>query len=67
MCGRDVSGLLVDLARLGHILLERAGYPGTSGFVLSMNRSQIEPEERALIRLFGLAFVTYTTQVRRWR
>lgn len=37
------------------------------GFVLSMNRSQIEPEERALIRLFGLAFVTYTTQVRRWR
>ncbi len=36
------------------------------GFVLYMNRFQIEPEERALIRLFGQAFVTCTTRVRRW-
>ena len=37
------------------------------GFVLSMNRFQIEPEERALTRLFGQAFVAYATRVRRWR
>lgn len=36
------------------------------GFVMYMNRFQIEPEERALTRLFGQAFVTYATQVRRW-
>ena len=36
------------------------------GFVLYMNRFQIEPEERALARLFGQAFVTYRSQVRRW-
>ena len=36
------------------------------GFVLFMNRFQIEPEERALTRLFGQAFVAYATRVRRW-
>ena len=36
------------------------------GVVLYMNRFQIEPEERALTRLFGQAFVTYAKQVRRW-
>ena len=30
MCAGDVSGLLVDLARLGHSLLERAGVSGSS-------------------------------------
>lgn len=36
------------------------------GFVLYMDRFQIEPEERALTRLFGQAFVMYRIQVRRW-
>jgi protein-S-isoprenylcysteine O-methyltransferase Ste14 len=36
------------------------------GFVLYMNRFQIEPEERALTNLFGSAFVTYRGRVRRW-
>ena len=36
------------------------------GFVLYMNRFQIEPEEQALTRLFGQAFLTYRIRVRRW-
>ena len=36
------------------------------GFVLYMNRFQIEPEERALASLFGAAFESYRTRVRRW-
>ena len=35
-------------------------------FVWYMNRFQIEPEERALASLFGQAFTTYTSRVRRW-
>jgi protein-S-isoprenylcysteine O-methyltransferase Ste14 len=37
-----------------------------AGFVLYMNRHQIEPEERALTARFGQAFVDYASQVRRW-
>lgn len=36
------------------------------GFILYMNRFQIEPEERALASLFGQAFVVYKSRVRRW-
>src|SRR3546814_9424509 len=39
---------------------------GVLGFVLSMNRFQIRPEERALITLFGSEYSAYQTQVRRW-
>lgn len=39
---------------------------GVLGFVLYMNRLQIAPEERALGRLFGAAFVAYRQRVRRW-
>lgn len=35
-------------------------------FVLYMNRFQIEPEERALASLFGPAFESYRSSVRRW-
>ena len=35
-------------------------------FILYMNRFQIEPEERALISLFGQEFVAYKSRVRRW-
>jgi protein-S-isoprenylcysteine O-methyltransferase Ste14 len=35
-------------------------------FVLYMNRFQIEPEERALASLFGQAFESYRSSVRRW-
>lgn len=36
------------------------------GFVWYMNRYQIEPEERALIALFGSKFTAYVARVRRW-
>lgn len=39
---------------------------GVMGFVLYMNRFQIEPEERALAGLFGSDFAQYCSQVRRW-
>jgi protein-S-isoprenylcysteine O-methyltransferase Ste14 len=35
-------------------------------FVLYMNRFQIEPEERMLASLFGPAFESYRSRVRRW-
>ncbi|MGY3569490.1 methyltransferase family protein [Vibrio paucivorans] len=36
------------------------------GFVIYMNRFQIEPEERALEKLFGAEYVDYKQRVRRW-
>ena len=36
------------------------------GFVLYMNRFQIQPEERALKEIFGSEFNNYKKQVRRW-
>lgn len=55
------SGLVVTgiyrLTRFLWILLD---------WVLSMNRFQIEPEERALTCLFGQTFLAYATQVRGW-
>jgi protein-S-isoprenylcysteine O-methyltransferase Ste14 len=35
-------------------------------FVCYMNRFQIQPEERALEKQFGKAFLDYKNQVRRW-
>lgn len=35
-------------------------------FVVYMNRFQIQPEERALARLFGPRFAAYARLVRRW-
>lgn len=40
---------------------------GTSfGFILYMNRFQIQPEEQALERLFGEEYLDYKQRVRRW-
>ena len=39
---------------------------GVLGFVVYMNVFQIEPEERALAKLFGSEFTRYSSQVRRW-
>ena len=35
-------------------------------FVLFINRFQIQPEERAMNKLFGDQFVEYSARVRRW-
>lgn len=35
-------------------------------FVIYMNRFQIIPEERALLKLFGTEYSDYCTRVRRW-
>jgi protein-S-isoprenylcysteine O-methyltransferase Ste14 len=35
-------------------------------FIFYMNRFQIEPEEKALVALFGQTFTAYKTRVRRW-
>lgn len=39
---------------------------GVVVFVLFIQRFQIIPEERAMARLFGEAFMAYKTRVRRW-
>ncbi|MCG3758800.1 isoprenylcysteine carboxylmethyltransferase family protein [Vibrio cincinnatiensis] len=36
------------------------------GFVIYMNRFQIQPEERVLERLFGRDYIDYKSRVRRW-
>ncbi|WP_415889840.1 methyltransferase family protein [Neptuniibacter sp. SY11_33] len=36
------------------------------GFILYMNKFQIQPEEQALTALFGDSYKTYIQQVRRW-
>lgn len=38
----------------------------STAFVLYMNEYQIEPEEQALLQLFGEAFVEYKKNTRRW-
>ena len=37
-----------------------------AGFVAYMNRFQVIPEEKALLKIFGKAYQRYTSQVRRW-
>lgn len=39
---------------------------GVAGFIWSMNRFQIRPEERALLAIFGREFEQYSAKVRRW-
>ena len=39
---------------------------GPALFVVGINRFQIKPEEAALERLFGEAFLAYRRKVRRW-
>ena len=59
-------GFLWILVAWGIFLSNALAFLVLPGFVLYMNRFQIEPEEKALTRLFGQAFVAYRTQVRRW-
>lgn len=59
-------GFLWILLGWGIFLSNALAFLVLPAFVFYMNHFQIEPEERALTRLFGPAFVTYRTRVRRW-
>lgn len=41
-------------------------FAGPALFVLYITRFQIQPEERALAKLFGGAYAAYAARVRRW-
>lgn len=59
-------GFLFFLFALGFLLFNFYSLALTAGFVLYMNRFQIQPEETALESLFGEDFRCYKNRVRRW-
>lgn len=58
--------LLLALLALGLWLGDLPALALLPAFVLVLNRLQIQPEERALARLFGGDFAAYLRRVRRW-
>jgi protein-S-isoprenylcysteine O-methyltransferase Ste14 len=59
-------GLLLILLSAVIYTQHPLGLVSALGFVLYMNRFQIEPEEKMLVKLFGEEFVDYSNQVKRW-
>jgi protein-S-isoprenylcysteine O-methyltransferase Ste14 len=59
-------GFLFFLIGWGFILYNIYSMTLCIGFVLYMNRFQIQPEEKALMSIFGEEFVDYKRRVRRW-
>lgn len=59
-------GLLLILLSAVVYTQHPLGLVSTMGFVAYMNRFQIEPEEKMLVKLFGDEFVDYSNQVKRW-
>ena len=59
-------GFLLVLVGWAVFLSNVLGFLLLPAFIFYMNRFQIEPEERALRSLFGQAFVTYKSRVRKW-
>ncbi len=59
-------GFLLVLLGWAIFLSNVIAFLGLPAYVLYMNRYQIEPEERALAALFGVAFAAYRARVRRW-
>ena len=59
-------GLLFFLLAWGLFLSNLYSLVLSAGFVLYMNRLQIQPEERALEACFGAEFLAYKNRVRRW-
>lgn len=58
--------LLLALTGWGIFLANLFSLALAAGFVLYMNRFQIQPEERALQKQFGDQFTKYSRKVRRW-
>jgi protein-S-isoprenylcysteine O-methyltransferase Ste14 len=59
-------GLALVLAAWAVFLLNPWSVLGPVLFVLYMTRFQIQPEERALLSLFGQQYADYMQRVRRW-
>lgn len=59
-------GLLLILLSAVVYTQHPLGLVSTLGFVAYMNRFQIEPEEKMLVKLFGDEFADYVNQVKRW-
>ena len=59
-------GLLLILLSAVVYTQHPLGLVSAMGFVAYMNRFQIEPEEKMLVKLFGDEFVDYSNQVKRW-
>lgn len=59
-------GMAVTLLGLSAWMATAAGLLLVPVFCVYMTRFQIEPEERALISLFGREFEQYMQRVRRW-
>lgn len=59
-------GFATALAGWALLLAHPLALPVVPGFVLLMNRYQVEREEQALRALFGTAFDEYCTRVGRW-
>lgn len=59
-------GLLLGLIGWGIYLGNPLNIFSLIGFVLYMNRFQIIPEERAMVKNFGDDFLEYKESIRRW-
>ena len=59
-------GLWLFLLAWGLFLSNLYSLVLSAGFVLYMNRLQIQPEEKALEACFGAEYLAYKNQVRRW-
>ncbi|CCQ10092.1 hypothetical protein PALB_9570 [Pseudoalteromonas luteoviolacea B = ATCC 29581] len=59
-------GMLLALASWAVYLLAPVSVFGIVLYVWYMNRFQIEPEERAMKKLFGEEYQDYCSSVRRW-
>lgn len=59
-------GFLLGLLGWAIFLANALAFFLLPAFIVYMNRFQIEPEEKALARLFGEQFVAYRSRVRRW-
>jgi protein-S-isoprenylcysteine O-methyltransferase Ste14 len=59
-------GLLSILLGWAVFLASPLALIGTVFFVIYINRFQIQPEESALLNVFGTAFLQYQAKVRRW-
>jgi protein-S-isoprenylcysteine O-methyltransferase Ste14 len=59
-------GLLLDLLGWAAYLASPLAFLCLPIFFAYINRFQIQPEERALSRLFGEAYAAYQQRVRRW-